>query len=384
MQLRAISLFAVSAAFASAQTGPEIMKKVAETYGSLKTYQFESLVVNETVSESNESRSRNTRISAAKPPDRRRLESKGGQMASMRIFDGQSVWEYRPGPNQFARQDQKSYQPPRMNTLGDPVESYKSLEKFGANAKLLREETLNAGGADRACWVVEVPPHFPVSGIVIERSPTTYWVEKATHLIVKETATTKLKPPMQDTPQTQISTATYSVLRVAEPIPDDLFKFTPPPNASEVSEFNSPFGGGSTLAGRPAPAISLTDLASKEVTLESFRGKPVLINFWATWCAPCREQMPRIQEAHRAFADKGLVVLGINSGETPDVAKKYIEEKQYTFPVFLDRDKSVGNKLSVSSIPVLFLIDKEGTVRLHVVGYSSNFDLKEELKKIGL
>ena len=305
------------------------MKKVAETYGSLRTYQFEAQVVNETVSESNESRSRNTRISAAKPPDRRRLESKGGQMASMRIFDGQSVWEYRPGPNQFARQDQKSYQPPRMNTLGDPVESYKSLEKFEANAKLLREETLNAGGADRACWVVEVPPRFPVGGIVIERSPTTYWVEKATHLIVKETETTKLKPPMQDTPQTQISTTTYSVLRVAEPIPDDLFKFTPPPNASEVSEFNSPFGGGSTLPDGPrprsrspiSPGRGDARVVPRQARAYQFLG--------ATWCAPCREQMPRIQEAHRAFADKGLVVLGINSGETPDVAKKYIEEKQY-------------------------------------------------------
>lgn len=111
--MRILFLLATAAAIASGQTGPEILKEVAETYQSLKAYQFEAQVVTESVSESNESRSRTTRISAAILPDRRRLESKGGPMASLRVHDGQTVWDFRPGPNQFARQDQATYKPPR-------------------------------------------------------------------------------------------------------------------------------------------------------------------------------------------------------------------------------------------------------------------------------
>jgi hypothetical protein len=99
------------------------------------------------------------------------MEVKGGQMAAARVFDGQAVWDYRPGPNQYARQEQASYKPPRMNTLTDAVDNYKLLEKSAANAKLLREETITAAGGERACWVVEVPSRFPAMGMIVERNP---------------------------------------------------------------------------------------------------------------------------------------------------------------------------------------------------------------------
>jgi thiol-disulfide isomerase/thioredoxin len=379
----AIPLLAAFAAVAPGQTGPDILKKVSETYRELKTYHFEAQVVSESVSESNESRSRSTRISAAKAPNLRRIETKGGQTAAARIFDGETVWEYRPGPNQFARQPQAEYKPPRMNFLGDPADNYRNLEKMAAEAKVLREETIAAAGGDRACWVLEVKSPFPAGGMIVERSPTVYWIDKTTNLVLKQVEAMKMKPPSSDFVQSQTTTTTYAVARTGGAA-DELFRFAPPAGAAEVSEFTSPFGGGSMLTGKTAPSLAMPDLEGKEVTLESLRGKPVLVNFWATWCAPCREQMPKIQDVARAYADKGLVVLAVNMGEAPDVAKKYIEEKQYTFRVLLDRDKSLSNRFTVSSIPVLFLIDREGNIRAHHVGYSTGLDLREELKKIGL
>src|SRR5258705_12744458 len=99
--MRILALLAALAVDASAQTEPEILKRTAETYQALKSYHFESQIVSESVSESNESRSRSSRISAAILPDRRRLESKGGgQLAALRVYDGHTVSEFRPGANQ--------------------------------------------------------------------------------------------------------------------------------------------------------------------------------------------------------------------------------------------------------------------------------------------
>jgi len=381
--MRILGLLAAVAAVASGQTGSEILKKAAETYQSLKIYRFEAQVVTESVSESNESRSRVTSISAAILPGRRRLESKGGRFGSLRVYDGQTVWEFRPGVNQFARQNQATYKPAMMSTLSDPVDEYKGLDK-AEGAKLLREESLEAAGGVRPCWVIEVPSKLRPGGPVVEGSPSTYWVDKSTNLVLKELQSTKIKMPMMDTAQTQTVTTTYTVARINETLPDELFRFQPPEGAAEVAEFTRPFGGGSVLVGKRVPEFALQDLAGQEVTASSFGGKPVLVSFWATWCAPCREQMPKIQELHGALAEKGLVVLAINDGESADTARKYIEEHKYTFRVLLDRDKTVAGKFSVSGIPSLFLIDREGNVRAQYTGYSSGLDLRQELKKIGL
>ena len=298
--MRMLVLLAAVAAVASGQTGPDILKKAAETYQSLKSYQFEAQIVTESVSESSESRSRSIRISAAILPDRRRLETKGGQFTSLRVYDGHTVWDFRAGANQFARQNQAAFKPPMMNTLSDPVDGYKALEK-AEGGRLLREESIEAAGGARPCWVIEVPSKFRASGPVLDRSPITYWVDKSTNLVLKESQSTKIKMPMMDTPQTSTATTTYTVARTNEVLPDELFRFQPPEGAAEVAEFTTPFGGGSMLVGRRTPEFTLQDLSGEEIAASSFQGKPVLVNFWATWCAPCREQMPKIQEAQRAF-----------------------------------------------------------------------------------
>jgi len=380
--MRLFVLIAAAAALVFGQPAPEILKKTAETYQSLKSYHFEAQVVSETVSDYNESKSRSIRISAATLPGLRRLESKGGQNSSLRVFDGKSVWEFRAGPKQYARQDQATYEPPRMNMLSDPVDNYKSLGK-SEGATLLREETIDAAGGKRLCWVIEVPSRFKVSGMIIERSPTTYWVDKSSYLVLKEHYLMKTKSPMMESAQTQTSTTTYSVASANEAVPAELFRFQPPEGATEVAEFSSPFGGGSVMVGKTLPEFTLEDLAGKEVTSESLLGKPVLLNFWATWCAPCREQMPKIQELQRVFAEKGLVILAVNDGESSETARKYIEEHKYTFCVLVDRDKSLTRKFSVTGIPAVFMIERDGKVRAQYNGYSTSLDLGQELKKLG-
>jgi thiol-disulfide isomerase/thioredoxin len=247
----------------------------------------------------------------------------------------------------------------------------------------VREESIEAGGESRTCWVVQVPSRFPAAGPILERSPTTYWIDKVAYVVLKERQSMKMKMPNMDTPHDQTTTITYAIARINEPVADALFRFDPPKGAAEVSEFTSPFGGGSTLVGKRLPEFAMKDLEGREVSSGGLEGKPALIAFWATWCAPCREQMPQIQALHRELAAKGLAVVAVNYGEAAAVARQYLEEHSYTFRALMDGDKSYAGKLSVSSIPVVVLVGSDGVVRAQYTGYNTSIVLRDEVKKIG-
>ena len=124
----------------------------------------------------------------------------------------------------------------------------------------------------------------------------------------------------------------------------------------------------STSVGSPAPDFQLSDLDGKTVSLSDFQGKPVLINFWASWCRPCRVEMPHIQQVYEEWADKGLVVLAINWGETPSEVKKFMRNYELSLPVLLDTKRLVAQQYDVWSIPTTFLIDKDGIIQAKIIG----------------
>lgn len=130
---------------------------------------------------------------------------------------------------------------------------------------------------------------------------------------------------------------------------------------------------GNIKVGQPAPDFSLNDLSNQPVSLSSFRGKKVLVlDFWATWCGPCRMAMPGLQELQDEFKDRGFQVMSIDQGERADQVRVFIERKKYSFHVVLDSDGAVGDEYGVRGIPTLVLVDKKGTVRWIRVGYSPN------------
>jgi len=120
--------------------------------------------------------------------------------------------------------------------------------------------------------------------------------------------------------------------------------------------------------GSPAPDFQLSDLDGKTVSLSDFQGKPVLINFWASWCRPCRVEMPYIQQVSEEWADKGLVVLAINIGETPSEIKRFMRDYELSLPVLLDIKRVVADKYNVWNIPTTIFIDKNGIIQAKVIG----------------
>jgi peroxiredoxin/outer membrane lipoprotein-sorting protein len=383
--MRLILMLAAAALSASAQTAPEILKQTAETYRALKSYQFEAQVVTEVTIEGRTSRSQVTRRSAISQPNLQRYEQQGGGNGGVRVYDGKTVWEFHPQANEFVRADQTTYELPRMNFIFDPVGHYKEFARDTERSNLLREETIEIGGTPHDCWVVEISYGAPLAGADAVQSPSVFWIEKATHLVWKQTDAQKTSPPSVP-PRNRLMTTTFVAARVNAPVPADLFHFEPPAGAFEVSAFTPTGPGGSALRmlNTASPDFTLPDLDGKETAWSSLKGKPVLIDFWGVYCAPCREEMPKIQELQHEFADKGLVILAIDDGETPEIAKKYVDEKGYTFRVLMDQERRVVKKFGLTGIPVVFLIDRDGMIRAQFTGYNPRLDLKEQLKKIGL
>jgi peroxiredoxin len=121
----------------------------------------------------------------------------------------------------------------------------------------------------------------------------------------------------------------------------------------------------------PAPALALPDEEGKKTwRLSELRGKVVLVNFWATWCPPCRKELPSMERLWRQFKDAGLVVLGVNVGETGDQVFAFSNglETPLTFPLLLDEDSRVAQSWPVKGLPTTYLVDKKGRIAFGAIG----------------
>ena len=137
------------------------------------------------------------------------------------------------------------------------------------------------------------------------------------------------------------------------------------------------------VIGKTAPEFQLQSLDGQSISLSSLRGKPVLINFWATWCGPCRMEMPYMQEIHDEWSGEGLVMLAINIGESSDLVGQFMKNQGLSFPVLLDMQGEVAKQYGVRAIPTTFFIDKGGIIREKKIGAFQNAkDIEGYLEKM--
>jgi len=129
--------------------------------------------------------------------------------------------------------------------------------------------------------------------------------------------------------------------------------------------------------------FTLTDLRGKTWTLRDLRGKVVLVNFWATWCPPCRKEMPDLEILYRRFGPQGLVILGISDEEAAKV-KPFVEQQKVTYPVLLDPGRRVNELFQIEGIPKTFIYDREGKIVAQSIDMRTQKQFLEMLGKAGL
>lgn len=133
-----------------------------------------------------------------------------------------------------------------------------------------------------------------------------------------------------------------------------------------------------TLVEKPAPDFTLRDLRGNQVSLSDFRGQPIVLNFWATWCSPCRVEIPHLEALYTKYKDRGLVILGMNT-ETDYIKVKRFAEPRISYTVLLD-GSTQAQGYDVSGIPCTYYIDRAGIIRHRSVGFGPGDEVMIEEK----
>ncbi|MBI3545920.1 MAG: TlpA family protein disulfide reductase [Gammaproteobacteria bacterium] len=126
--------------------------------------------------------------------------------------------------------------------------------------------------------------------------------------------------------------------------------------------------------GQPAPNFTLKSLKDKNLSLKEFRGQVVMVNFWATWCGPCRQEMPALNGLYEKYRDAGFMLFGVNTESDSANAAQMIAKLKVNYPILFDTEKKVSALYRVSAMPTTVLIDRDGKIRYVQKGYLTGYE----------
>jgi len=362
-----------------------LLEKVAETYRNLKRYQFDFTLLTEIRSAAGR-KSVETHIELTNVrPDKLRMLISGG-LGEMQVYsDGAFSWVFVPPLKQYTRKtagDAKATTADGSSRFAaiamQVLEQFERISASVHTARSLRTEKLEVGDTPVECLVVEVELEEPDPG---EKRVRTYWIDLQRNLVLKVVQFDKLSGEATNALETEITT-TFKKADINPSIPDSTFAFEPPADAKEVAAFRRPRPAAIEI-GSEAADFQLKDLEGREIHLKSLRGNVVLLNFWASWCGPCRLEMPVIEKLHQQFHGKGLRVFGVND-EDIDTIRDYVAEHEYSFPTLVDTNQQAMSLYRIRGIPTMVVIDREGKIAQYRLGLSRESDLRSWLRKAGI
>lgn len=134
--------------------------------------------------------------------------------------------------------------------------------------------------------------------------------------------------------------------------------------------------------GDPAPDFKLTDLNGEEHQLSDYKGQGVFVNFWGTWCKPCEKEFPLMERQYQVYKDQGVQILAVNIAQSDFEVKQYAEQRDLTFPIVIDKNKSVMEAYNVIPLPTTLLVNAEGNIEKIITGEMSEEDIQSYMEQI--
>ena len=128
--------------------------------------------------------------------------------------------------------------------------------------------------------------------------------------------------------------------------------------------------------GGAAPDFTLKSKSGKNIKLSEYRGEVVMVNFWASWCGPCRQEMPALEQLYSKYKDLGFVILGVNIDEDSGKAVGMLNKIPVSFPILFDSNKKISDLYDVTAMPTTYLIDRDGNLRHLYKAYKPGYELK--------
>ena len=312
--------------------------------------------------------------------------------AYLLVSNGQKSWAYVPRLKQYTEQEAAAVEDSDDNEPGDAEDERDLSERF---VRLLfsKLSTLNenvsqivAAGegevkyADRKqTWpIIKVLSNKDKNGA---QDLTEVALDPAT-LAVGRMVWTELSWSGQEKSVVRL-TANFNSFHTGDAVAESMFVFEPPKKVKLVDAVPIPGQTGSFLLNQPAPDFELKTISGDKIRLADLRDRPVLLSFWASWCGPCRRELPELSRINQEYKDKGLVVLGVND-EGKGTARDFAAKASLSFDTLDDAGRKVHRLYRVSAIPSVFVIDRHGKVVRFLRGSHSEAALLEALKTAGL
>lgn len=366
--------------------GLKLLDQVAQRYVQAKTVHIEAVEeTRSTVGEWSSSYQKELLTAFEAEGKRYRYDGTNSSGSGLVVSDGKTQWELHRTQGEYV--EGGTFPHLRVPLEGDLVSEYNAfalregLNRLGAlltSATREEDETIEIDGKRYLCAVLSYWDEDQRRRIAGVEASGRYWIELPTLLLRKSEAHYRsdgrkygsANPPVRPIARETVTTMTYRVAELDKAIDDAVFHFTPGTTDTKVTEFkgmtpvnrtSSTGQEGERIVGSVVPDLTLQAADGNTLSLKSLRGKPVLIDMWATWCVPCLDEMPWISKLQRQLGDAGLVVVGIDSDTDPKTAQPYLDRKDYAWKTYHE-DKAAALAFPNAGIPHHVLIDAEGRV----------------------
>ncbi len=308
-----------------------------------------------------------------------RVEQSEGGSKQVRVSDGKMTWKALPQQKVWSTQEVSSdesdeapseFQGKDLFAQAERsfITRYTGLARYAQVAVIDKSDRIKFNGGKVDCWVLRIS---------IPGAMNRLYVAKDSLLVLRhiETQMHGGAPPTE---------ATTEYKRIAEGMPPpELFEFQPANGSREVADVSLPGERDVSLVGQRAADFTLKTVNGEPVHLADLRGKVVLLDFWATWCQPCRHELPTIEALSRKYKERNVVVLGIND-EDVSTAKHFLEKNHPDLETLHDSGKKVHRTYGCNAIPTVIVIDPQGKVVAHFVGQRPEEVFVAALKQAGM
>ena len=313
-----------------------------------------------------------------------RETSVNGPGSRTRIYDGKNLFlvaeqgdEYMRTKPQFKDEDPA----PFPYGFGDP-DWGKAIE--------VRRQPCGLAAADHVCVVFDAPLRPSTRTLMGTRFSSLKVMQGTAHVMLD--TETGLLISSRTVQLINVGTRFYqcdtvcNLKHMTYGGPIDTSRFGRPSGVREVKEFSkwSAAKIRKQLAGKPAVELDLTDLKENPLALSDFKGKMVLLDFWATWCRPCRADGPALEKLYRIYGDKDLVIVGVSVGEQRGVVEQFLRQNSRSYAIVLSTENEMPMPYHVSALPTYIVINRDGAVATAAQGDQGYEDLLKLLKKAGL
>ena len=320
---------------------------------------------------------------AERTPSDLLISVEGGPAPMLIVSNGDTTW-YRDGNSGMYMERFGGLRPGADRVdIPDLFGPYKRLDEDVREVRDLGYEWVSVFGDSVFTRRISVLQQDNLAYLKGDSTVIDLWLDEKNYRILHDVTRQYIKDSPFGGSAEVTQSNSYQLLHF-DNVPDTLFTFLPGLSDEKVSVLPGVSVFSSTLKGRRMVDFSLESNSGSRRQLSSLKGNVILLNFWATWCGPCRAEMDALENLHRTYADSGLVVLAINHIETPKEALDYITEEGYTFEVLYDYLGEVSALLQVNSIPTTLIVDRNGVISEHFLGAREEHDFLEGILNAGL